>query len=172
MSVLCAQRYRSRVRVRRRKAVFALVGPVTQAVGYVLVPLLVSRTARRHGWRGGRPGPANLAGLIPLGGGAATIGAAILSHYRAAPAVMRVSLTPEYLVTGGVYARTRNPLYLGGALMQLGWAVLLGSVPGAMALSGFLVAMDSVGIPFEERLLHSLFGPTYDTYRDRVPRWV
>ena len=100
------------------------------------------------------------------------IGAAVISHYRAAPAEMRVALTPDYLATEGVYSRTRNPLYLGGALMQAGWAVLLGSVRGATGTAAYVAGMNFIGIPFEERLLHSRFGATYDEYHDRVPRWI
>lgn len=140
--------------------------------GYVAFPLLISRSAPRRGWRHGRPGRLNLLGLLPLVGGAAVIGAAVISHYRAAPTEIRVSLTPDYLVTGGVYSRTRNPLYLGGALMQAGWAVLLGSFRGATVTTAYVFGMNFLGIPFEERLLHSTFRLTYDEYRDRVPRWI
>lgn len=160
------------MRIRKRKSVFALLGPLPQTAGYVVVPLLLSRSARRHGWRRGRPGPANVLGLVPLIGGAAVIGAAIASHYSAAPEQMRVGLIPDYLVTTGIYRRTRNPLYVGGVLMQVGWAALLGSLPGAAVTAAYVIGLDRLGIPFEERLLATKFGASYDAYRDRVPRWI
>jgi len=49
---------------------------------------------------------------------------------------------------------------------------LLGSVPVAVAAGALFTGMATVGVPFEERMLHKHFGPTYDAYRDRVPRWL
>jgi len=97
---------------------------------------------------------------------------AIGSHYRAAPEQAELTLVPTYLVDGGAYALTRNPMYVGGASMLFGWVVLLGSVPVALAAVAYIVGMDRAGIPFEERLLHVRFGDSYDRYRDNVPRWL
>jgi protein-S-isoprenylcysteine O-methyltransferase Ste14 len=97
---------------------------------------------------------------------------AITSHWETAPAVGRVTVLPDYLVRGGAYRVTRNPMYVGGATMQLGWAILLGSVPVLTALTAFVAGMDRLGMPFEERMLHDRFGASYDEYRDEVPRWL
>lgn len=85
---------------------------------------------------------------------------------------MKLSIVPEYLATDGVYRVTRNPMYLGGASMQVGWAILLGSYPVALTCLAYVVGLDRLGIPFEERMLHRRFGVSYDTYRDSVPRWM
>ena len=158
--------------MRKRAWVFALVGPLPQALGYVAGPLALARAGRRRGWRDRRPGPANRIGLLPLLAGATVMAAAIRSHYRAAPEVASLSVVPSYLAQDGIYAITRNPMYLGGALMQLGWSILLGSLPVAGVGVTYVLGMDRLGIPFEERLLHERFGPAYDSYRARVPRWL
>jgi protein-S-isoprenylcysteine O-methyltransferase Ste14 len=107
-----------------------------------------------------------------LTAGSGLLAAAIASHYRAAPDEVSLSVVPEYLATGGAYAMTRNPMYVGGALMQAGWAILLGSFPVGVTAIAYLIGMDRLGIPFEERLLQRRFGESYDGYKARVPRWL
>src|SRR5207244_9398269 len=109
---------------------------------------------------------------LPLAAGAALLGWAIVSHYDAAPEEAPLTVVPTYLARGGAYAVTRNPMYLGGAAMQAGWAIVLGSVPVAEVGVVYLMALTAVGVPFEERLLHDRFGESYDAYRRAVPRWL
>lgn len=156
---------------RSKTLAYATLSWVPHAVGYVLVPLLISRFGARHGWKDGRPGGLNLVGSLLLLGGAALIAWAIVSHYRASPEEAQFSARPNYLVTEGAYRFTRNPLYFGGACMWAGWALLLGNLPLVVVgacLFGFLAG---IGIPFEERMLHDRFGDAYGAYRERVPRW-
>lgn len=78
---------------------------------------------------------------------------------------------PVALVTTGVHARTRNPIYVGFALAHLGLA--------AATRNGWMLATCPVSallvhrwVPREERQLHELFGVEYDAYRARVPRYL
>jgi len=160
------------MRIRKRKLVYAIAGPAPQVMGYVVGPLAIARRGRRHGWKNGRPGALNLLGTIPLAAGAALLGWAIVSHYDATPEEAPLMVVPTYLARSGAYAVTRNPMYLGGATMQAGWAILLGSVPVAEVCVVYLTAMSAAGVPFEERLLHKRFGESYDAYRRAVPRWL
>lgn len=75
------------------------------------------------------------------------------------------------LVTGGPYALSRNPLYLGEILSS--WAVFLPILgwAGAVALA-VNVALQLYRIRAEERVLAAGFGRAYDDYRKRVPRLV
>jgi Phospholipid methyltransferase len=160
------------VRLRKRPSIYALLAPPPHLFGYVIAPIALSRFGTRHGWRGGRPGQLNRLGLLPLAGGAATVGWAITSHYQAAPEEAEVTLIPGYLVRGGAYARSRNPMYVGGATMLVGWSWLFGSLRlGAVALT-YMLALDRLGIPFEERILTKKFGESYESYRRQVPRWL
>jgi len=153
-----------------RAVTFLLQGSVIPAI-FVGVPLSLSRMGRRHGWSAGRPGPANLAGVLPLGAGAGLMVWAMSSHYRAAPQGWELAPTPDYLLAGGAYQLSRNPMYVGEAAIWAGWAVLFGSLPVATGLA-VLTAVQSGAIRMEERMLHQRWGDSYDEYRARVPRWV
>jgi protein-S-isoprenylcysteine O-methyltransferase Ste14 len=76
------------------------------------------------------------------------------------------------LVTRGIYARTRNPMYLGFVLLLAGWGLLLGDLC-ALALPLVLaVYLDRCQIPAEERALGSAFGDEFAAYARRVRRWL
>ncbi|MCK6460319.1 MAG: isoprenylcysteine carboxylmethyltransferase family protein [Planctomycetes bacterium] len=76
------------------------------------------------------------------------------------------------LVTGGVFAHCRNPMYVGNLLALLGLLALSGS-PLALAVGGafFLLAYLSITLA-EETYLLGRFGDEYRAYRARVPRFL
>lgn len=76
------------------------------------------------------------------------------------------------LVTGGVYRVTRNPMYLGMALVLIGWAVFLGNALAPILVLGFMLYINRYQIEPEERVLATLFGTEFDAYRRRVRRWI
>jgi protein-S-isoprenylcysteine O-methyltransferase Ste14 len=77
----------------------------------------------------------------------------------------------EGLVAEGLFAHSRNPLYLGNILILLGlfliyhnwWVYVLG-VPF------FLIGYAAI-VAAEEAYLRGKFGPAYDAYVAAVPRW-
>lgn len=74
------------------------------------------------------------------------------------------------LVTGGIYAWTRNPQTVGWLLMYAGMGVL-GRSWAALALAGvFLIAL-FIWLPVEEEVLQRRFGEMYGRYRQSVPRF-
>ena len=75
------------------------------------------------------------------------------------------------LIRHGLYRRTRNPMYLGGVLLVLGVALLLGSVMPLLIAVGFFVILQEGFIRHEERLLEQRFGEEYRNYRRSVRRW-
>jgi len=76
------------------------------------------------------------------------------------------------LVTWGVYAISRNPMYLGGLIMLLGWAFFLLNALAFLFLPVYVLYIDRFQIAPEERALTSLFGETYVAYQARVRRWL
>jgi len=77
----------------------------------------------------------------------------------------------ESLVTTGIFAHCRNPLYVGNALILSGLFVIHGN-PWALTLGGTFFALSYVAIvAAEERYLAAKFGAEFDAYRARVPRW-
>ena len=79
---------------------------------------------------------------------------------------------PRRLVAWGPYRVVRNPMYLGGALLLLGFGLyqrspsIVAFVPAWWWLFHLLV------ISYEEKTLRGKFGPDYDEYCRRTPRWL
>ena len=79
--------------------------------------------------------------------------------------------TPEIISTG-VYRFTRNPMYVGMALLQIGIGVGLAN-GWILALVPFvLVAVYRTAIRHEEAYLERKFGETYASYKRSVRRWL
>ena len=76
------------------------------------------------------------------------------------------------LVIAGAYRFTRNPMYLGMALLLAGWAVLLGSWVSVMAPVVFVAFITRFQIVPEERAMAERFGLDYRAYCQRVRRWL
>lgn len=76
------------------------------------------------------------------------------------------------LVTGGVYRITRNPMYLGMALILLGTACTTGIVSGLAVPLLFMAIIELRYIRPEEAMLQSIFGEEFDAYCRRVRRWL
>src|SRR5271166_4763216 len=76
------------------------------------------------------------------------------------------------LVTDGPYRLTRNPGYLGMALLYSGITLLRGSLWPFATLAGVLGLVDRGVIAREERYLTERFGEPYTGYRANVRRWI
>lgn len=77
----------------------------------------------------------------------------------------------EQLTTGGPYAYTRNPLYLGSLILALGFALAARSwwIAGGLALIFLLVYLPVIRA--EEAFLHQRF-PGFAEYAREVPRLI
>lgn len=76
------------------------------------------------------------------------------------------------LVTSGIYRRTRNPMYLGQALVLFGAMVYLQNLIALLVVPLFLAYITWLQILPEERALMVRFPEAYAQYRHRVPRWL
>lgn len=149
-----------------------ILTPVVFLLGHVVVPQELSVLSARRGWADGRPGGLNLLGLILIGiGGASLVWCARL-HFVASRGSFEMERTQNYLVVRGPYQFTRNPMYLSGMVIWLGWVIFYGSVA---VLGGAVVIWGSVAllvVPWEERKLKARFGEAYLRYKNSVPRWL
>ncbi len=75
------------------------------------------------------------------------------------------------LVTSGVYSWTRNPMYLGMALVLLGTAVTVGAVTALVVPPLFMVIIQLRFIYAEEQMLTELFPEQFPVYCRQVRRW-
>ncbi|WP_298806090.1 isoprenylcysteine carboxylmethyltransferase family protein [uncultured Lentibacter sp.] len=112
----------------------------------------------------------------PLGGaligtGAALIGAALVQMFRA-----KTTIVPRHdasaLVTGGVFGLSRNPIYLGDALVLAGFALYLGAWPSLVLVPVFMWLISWRFIEGEEARLRRAFGPMFRAYEQQTRRWL
>jgi protein-S-isoprenylcysteine O-methyltransferase Ste14 len=73
------------------------------------------------------------------------------------------------LAVTGPYAHTRNPLYLGSALMAAGFAIAGNSWTAAALVCVYFAVFYSAVMRNEESDLRERFGATFDEYAARVP---
>lgn len=76
------------------------------------------------------------------------------------------------LVTSGIYRFTRNPMYVGMAVLLTGWAAWLGTPLALVGVAAFVLWITRFQIIPEERVLSRLFGADFDVYRAQVRRWL
>jgi protein-S-isoprenylcysteine O-methyltransferase Ste14 len=76
------------------------------------------------------------------------------------------------MVTTGVFALSRNPMYLGMALALLGLAAWRSTLPGYVLVPLFGVYMNEFQIKPEERALLARFSEEFSAYMSKVRRWV
>lgn len=118
---------------------------------------------------------------LPLGRGSLALGAfaASLGLLLALWAVVtlrrhRTAVIPHHpttaLVESGPYAHTRNPIYLGMALVVLGVAIAIGGWFWIAALA-VPPLLDKLIIAREEHYLTARFPRPYQRYCGRVRRW-
>ena len=76
------------------------------------------------------------------------------------------------IVEAGPYRFTRNPLYVGMALVYSGISARANALPAALVLPVVLHLVDRGVIKREERYLEGKFGDEYRRYKGRVRRWI
>lgn len=80
--------------------------------------------------------------------------------------------TASTVVDSGIFAYTRNPMYLGLFLLLFGFAYWQQNLLSIAFSFTFILYMNRFQILPEERALESLFGASYIDYKQRVRRWV
>lgn len=92
-------------------------------------------------------------------------------------AINRTSLLPTHphtakkIVDTGVYKFSRNPIYLGEAILLFAWLIYLKSFWGVFILIAFVLYTSKFQIKVEEKALEEKFGTIYTDYCKRVRRW-
>ena len=128
-------------------------------VPFLLVPLLAPGTPDAMNWVLGIL-------LIALGEVIRLAGVA-----AAGTVTRRRSRAVQRLVTYGIFAWMRNPLYVGNFLIWVGFIVVsdvLWFLPLAVAL--FAIEYTLI-VRYEEGVLESIFGAAYLAYKHRTARW-
>lgn len=116
--------------------------------------------------------PAFITGGAILG----IVGATLIVRARRELAQHRQPTDPGHptsiLVTTGVFAVSRNPLYLGGVCILAGIALAFNLPWVFVLLLPAIIACHYVLIAPEERYLAAKFGKEYEVYAASVRRWM
>ena len=121
---------------------------------------------------------ANFSGGLPTALGSFTIliGLILLVHaggmFKAAETDMIPFKEVSALVTTGVYQVTRNPMYLGMALVLFGTSITVGAYSALFVAPIFMAIIEFRFIRPEEAMLRELFGEAFDNYCKLVRRWI
>jgi len=102
----------------------------------------------------------------------AVLAALAIREFRCAGTTVMPTGEVSAFVTSGPFRFTRNPIYLGLALLQAGVAFVLGNAWVLLFVPLSIVVIDRVVIAGEERHLEAKYGAPYSAYRNRVRRWL
>ena len=84
----------------------------------------------------------------------------------------RRSRNVQRLVTYGIFAWVRNPLYIGNFLVWMGFVTISG-VLWFLPIAIVIFAIEySLIVRYEEGVLESIFGAEYIAYKQSTPRWI
>jgi protein-S-isoprenylcysteine O-methyltransferase Ste14 len=98
---------------------------------------------------------------------------AMVSFHRARTTIdPRTPDASARLIRTGLFAWSRNPIYLAMALLLLAYAARLGHPVAALMVPAFMAWIQRFQIRPEERSLEALFGAPYRDYCRRVRRWL
>lgn len=117
-------------------------------------------------------GPAGqVAGLVLAG-----LGAALMAVAAAQMTLARTTVIPRRnparLMTRGAFAISRNPIYLGDALVLAAAILWWDALAALPILAAFVLLIDRRFIRDEEARLRAVFGQEFDIWAAGTARWV
>jgi protein-S-isoprenylcysteine O-methyltransferase Ste14 len=95
-----------------------------------------------------------------------------LMGFRAAGTSIDPTAPAKHLATAGIYAWSRNPMYLGALIAFAGLGTAIGATWLLILLPVTAVALRKLAIEREEAYLTRRFGDAYRAYLARVRRWL
>jgi len=146
------------------------IPPPVVALAVGLLMWLAAQVTPSFAW----PATARLAAAVVLAALGASFDIAGFVSFRRA----RTTINPlrparaSSLVVTGVYRYTRNPMYVGAALLLLAWAAFLANAAAFLLVPVFVLYLTRFQIIPEERALSGIFGAEYRAYCGRVRRWL
>jgi protein-S-isoprenylcysteine O-methyltransferase Ste14 len=110
-------------------------------------------------------------GCILLLGGLALVASARLLFRRTGQSPVPWKPTPA-LIANGPYRFTRNPMYVGVTVFEIGLGIALDDAWISLLALAALVAVHFIAVRPEEAYLLEKFGEGYASYRRRVRRYL
>ena len=139
-------------------------------LGTLLLGFPAERVAGLHSFGADRALLIALGLLLVVAGGIVGIPATRL--FRRAGTTVEPWRPATRIVTGGAYRWTRNPIYLGMALIYAGLAIAFDGPLALLLLPAVLIVVQTQVIAREERYLEAKFGDDYRRYKAQVRRWL
>ncbi len=109
------------------------------------------------------------AGLILIGGALNVVCSNMFGRHET---TIKPFEEPTVLIAEGPFKYSRNPMYLGGVLILIGIATLLGTLTPFLVLPLFVWTITTKFIAAEEEAMETRFGQDYVEYKRRVRRWL
>ncbi|MFV0492113.1 MAG: methyltransferase family protein [Pseudorhodobacter sp.] len=127
-------------------------------------------------WGAGRLWPirwdwGEAAGAYLIGAGLCLVVLAVFQMRRAHTTVMPGNI-PDALVIRGVFRLSRNPIYLGNAVLLAGLCLIWKAPHGLILVPIFMAVIRQRFILREEMTLRATFGDAYEEWASRVRRWI
>jgi protein-S-isoprenylcysteine O-methyltransferase Ste14 len=85
---------------------------------------------------------------------------------------LNTTIAVSKIVTSGPFRTSRNPMYLGLAIIYLGVAFIANDLLVLLFLIPVFAVMNYYIIPREERYLEANFGEDYRAYKKKARRWL
>lgn len=79
---------------------------------------------------------------------------------------------PSTLMEGGLFAYSRNPIYVAMAVLLIGSGLSIGHIWSLLVVPIFVILVQQIWIVKEEENLETEFGQIYRNYKMRVRRWL
>ena len=76
------------------------------------------------------------------------------------------------LVVSGIFNYSRNPMYLGMALILLGLSLKFNLIGGLIFTTLFILFITNFQIKPEEKAMQKIFGEEFLSYKNKVRRWL
>jgi protein-S-isoprenylcysteine O-methyltransferase Ste14 len=127
-------------------------------------------------WALGQAWPVPMPGGGFIGWSLVLTGLLLMFAAIATMAIQRTTVVPRRapsaLVVSGVFRFTRNPIYLGDAILLSGLAVLWQAPAALLLVPVFMAVIAQRFIRGEEARLRAAFGAEFDAYARRARRWL
>lgn len=116
-------------------------------------------------------GVADFIGGLLVGAGLLLIAFAALEFRRA-----RTTILPNHpagkLITSGIFKRSRNPIYLGDALILAGFILRWDAVLALVLVPIFIWTIERRFVIPEENMLRRMFRADFARYAHKTRRWL
>ena len=113
----------------------------------------------------------DLLGGLLIGGGVVLVAMAVVEFRK-----WKTTIIPHQdanaLLTAGIFAKSRNPIYLADALILSGFILRWDAVLSLPLVPIFVWWIERHFILDEERRLRSKFGVAFHRYTEQTRRWV